>query len=95
MRVISKAAIRKFSDKHRDAMEPLLHWYDVAKRANWASLAAAREDFGHADAVGGFTVFNIAGDKYRLIAVVKYKWQMIYIRQILTHADYMKGKWKS
>lgn len=40
-------------------------------------------------------VFNIGGNKYRLIAVIKYKWQIVYIRQILTHAVYSKEKWKS
>ena len=71
-----------------------MHWYAVTKRARWTSLADAREDFRHADQVGRFTVFNIAGNKYRLIATIKYEWQMVYIRQIPTHADYDKGKWK-
>ncbi len=47
-----------------------------------------------ADAVDAFTVFNIGGNKYRLISVIRYRWQIAYIRQILTHAEYDKGRWK-
>jgi mRNA interferase HigB len=80
--------------KHADALEPLMHWYRVTKRARWQNLADVREDFAHADVVGEYTVFNIGGNKYRLIATMKYRYQMVYIRQILTHIDYDKGKWK-
>jgi mRNA interferase HigB len=94
VRILSKAAITDFSKTHSDAVEPLMHWYVVAKRARWTNLADVREDFRHADAVGLFTVFNIAGNKYRLIAVIKYRWQLIYIRHILTHFEYSKERWK-
>ncbi len=69
-----------------------MHWYFVAKRATRTSLQDAREDFRHADAAGLFTVFTIGGNKYRLITVIKYRWQVIYIRYILTHAEYSKEK---
>ena len=94
MRVISKAAIREFAKKHEDALEPLMYWYCVTKRARWASLAGVREDFRHADVVGLYTVFNIAGNRYRLIAAIKYRWAVVYVREILTHVEYNKGKWK-
>ena len=94
MRIISKAAITEFSKTHEDALEALLHWYAVAKRATWRHLADVRADFPHADAVEMFTVFNIGGNKYRLISVIKYRWQIVYIRHILTHRKYDEGKWK-
>ena len=94
MRIVSKAAITDFCKKHRDAVEPLMHWYVVAKRARWTNLTDVREDFRHADAVGAFTVFNVAGNKYRLIAAIKYRWQLVYIRRILTHSEYDKERWK-
>lgn len=72
-----------------------MHWYMVAKRANWQSLSEVRSDFRHADAVGLFTVFNVAGNKYRLVAVIKYRWKVIYLRYILSHAEYTKERWKS
>ena len=95
LRIISKAAITEFSKTHKDALEPLLHWHSVTKRATWRHLADARADFPHADTVGIFTVFNISGNKYRLIAAIKYRWQIVYIRYILTHAEYDEEKWKS
>ena len=95
MRIVSKAAITEFSTRHRSALEPLLHWYVVAKRAAWRHLADVREDFAHADAVDNFTVFNVGGNKYRLITIIKYRWQIVYIRHVLTHAEYDEGKWKS
>ena len=73
----------------------MLHWYHVAKRTRWQNLAEVRSDFSHADSVGEHTVFNINGNKYRLIAAIKYKWQIIYIRAILTDSDYDKGKRKA
>ena len=94
MRVISKAAITTFSQSHSDALAPLLRWYYVAKRATWTNLANVREDFPHADNVEHFTVFNIAGNKYRLITAIKYRWRVIYVRQILTHVEYDKDNWK-
>ena len=94
VRIISKAAITEFSKTHPDALEPLLHWHSITKRAAWRHLADVRADFPHANALGTFTVFNIRGNKYRLISVIKYRWQIVYIRHILTHAEYDKGKWK-
>ena len=94
MRIISKVVIREFSKKHASALEPLMHWYRVTKRARWSNLADVRVDFPHADLVGKYTVFNVAGNKYRLIASIKYRWQVIYLRHILKHAEYEKEKWK-
>jgi mRNA interferase HigB len=95
VRVISKAAITEFARIHEDALEPLMHWYVVAKRARWQNLVEVRGDFRHADAVGLFTVFNIGGNKYRLVTAIKYRWQVIYVRHVLTHSEYSKEKWKS
>jgi mRNA interferase HigB len=95
VRVISRAAIAEFAERYPDALEPLLRWYRVTKRATWRSLMETREDFSHADSVGIFTVFDIAGNHFRLIAVFKYRWQVLYIREILTHREYDKDKGKS
>jgi len=84
----------EFTRKRPEAVEPLMHWYRVAKRAIWRNLAEVRLDLPSADAVGVFTVFNIAGNKYRLISAIKYRWQVVYIRAILTHVDYSREKWK-
>jgi mRNA interferase HigB len=94
VRVIGKTAIAKFSESHPDALTPLLRWYFVAKRAAWTNLVDVRIDFPHADSIGPFTVFNVAGNKYRLVVAIKYRWQIVYVRQILTHAEYAKDTWR-
>jgi len=77
--VISKPAILRFSERHRDALVPLLNWYRITKRADWGSPVDVRKDFAHADVVGRRTVFNIHGNDYRLIARVNYKARRVYI----------------
>ena len=96
MRIISKTAITEFAAKpgRKYALEALLHWYAIARRAGWRHLADVRQDFPHADAVGIFTVFNIGGNKYRLVTVIKYRWRIVYIRNILGHVEYDEGKWR-
>ena len=92
--MIGKPAILEFSERHRDALFPLMNWYRITRRADWGSLADARRDFAHADIVGRRTVFNIHGNDYRLIARVNYKTRRVFILHILTHVEYSKGDWK-
>lgn len=94
MRVIGKPTILRFSERHGDALVPLMNWYRIARRADWGSLAEVRSDFAHADSVGRRTVFNIHGNHYRLIARVNYRTKRVFILRILTHAAYSKGDWK-
>ena len=100
MRVISRRRLREFWGRHADADTPLIAWYNIARRARWSSLADTRRDFLHADIVrvgsgAGLTVFNIGGNKYRLVVDVVYQYQIIYVKMIMTHAQYSKGKWKA
>ena len=94
MRVISRKAIVGFSRFHKDAEGPLDAWYRTVLRARWRNLTQARTDFPHADAVGERTVFNIGGNKYRLIARVNYRTQKVFILAVLMHAEYDKDVWK-
>jgi mRNA interferase HigB len=80
---------------HPDAESALNAWYKVARNAEWRSLDAVRKVYPHADFVGSYTVFNIRGNRYRLIAQVNYQFQQVLIREILTHEEYDKEKWKS
>ena len=77
------------------AESALSAWYRVAKEADWSNLAEVREVYPHADPVGRYTVFNIHGNRYRLIARVNYEYRRIYIRHIMTHKEYDKGDWKN
>lgn len=94
MHVISKKKLIGFWQKHPKAETSLQLWYKLAKSASWQNFVELRQVFPAADQVGNFTVFNIGGNKYRLIASVKYASQKIFIRYILTHAEYDKENWK-
>jgi mRNA interferase HigB len=76
--------------KHGDLASPLDAWYRVTKQAIWKSLHDIRQTWASADQVGNGTVFNIKGNEYRLIAWVNFKSQKVFIRHVLTHADYNK-----
>lgn len=95
MHIISRKRLLEFSQIHADASEPLDNWYRIASKAKWKYLDEVRQDFLSAEAVGNFTVFNIKGNNYRLIAGIDYEDQVIYIKYILTHAEYDKKKWKN
>lgn len=89
MRIIVKRTLREFWLLHPDAEQPLLAWYQVAKRADWATPAEVKAQFKNASLVGHErVVFNIAGNKYRLIAAINYAFQAIYIRFVGTHNEY-------
>jgi mRNA interferase HigB len=94
MHVITRKRLNEFAEKHRDARPSLAHWYAIMRKSRFANLAQLRETFPHADRVGKFTVFNIGGNKVRLIAAVHYNRNKIYIRHVLTHQEYDIGKWK-
>ena len=70
------------------------NWLQTTRKAKWQNFAELRADFGSADQVGRRTVFNIAGNKYRLIARVNYRSQRVFILHIMIHAEYVKGEWK-
>jgi len=93
--VISRKILRDFCEKHADSGEVLFSWYRVASKAQWESLVEVQVIYSKAEAVGNFTVFNIKGNTYRLIAEINYIKQRIYIKYILTHAEYDKEQWKN
>lgn len=98
-RVISVKRLREFWRRHADAEAALREWYRTASKAEWHSLRDVRLDYSHADPVivasrRTVVVFNICGNKYRLVADVLYRVQVIYVCAVLTHADYSKDRWK-
>ena len=94
MHIITRKRLLKFAEKHPSSHSGLDHWYRVMKRNNFSNFAALRQTFPNADQVGKLTVFNIGGNKARLIAAIHYDRQRVYIRYILTHPEYDKGNWK-
>jgi mRNA interferase HigB len=94
VRVISKRRLREFWEKHPDSKASLEEWYKLTRKADWRNLVEARATFRHADPVGTCTIFNIKGNDYRLITKIDYAYQKVFIKYVLTHAEYDKGKWK-
>jgi mRNA interferase HigB len=90
MHVISYRSLREYAVKHADIRDTLDNWYKVAARSDWGNLLEVQEVFPKAEAVGSFTVFNIKGNNYRLIVSIDYERQLIYIKYVLTHAEYDK-----
>jgi mRNA interferase HigB len=92
--VISRKRLLEAALEHGDLYAPLDVWYRIAKKAEWRSLEDVRKIFPMADGVGKYTVFNIKGNAFRLIAEINYRTGRLYIRHVLTHAAYDKGGWK-
>ena len=88
MHVISKKKLREFWEEHPRAESPLEAWYQVATQAEWETFADVRKAFNTADQVSKFTVFDIGGNKYRLIVAVAYRLGVVYVKFIGTHLDY-------
>ena len=97
--MISLKLLRAFWERYPDAQTPLRLWYKTAIHARWASLQDVRRDYPHADGVKTrsgevLTVFNIAGNKYRLIVRIRYDYELINVRHVLTHEEYDENRWK-
>ena len=94
MRVIALSTLKKFwrgKSSARDAEQPLLAWYRHALAADWSSPAQVKRDFGTASILrNGRIVFNIAGNKYRLVVWINFPYRVVYVRFIGTHAEYDK-----
>lgn len=94
MHIITRSRLVEFWEKHPDSKTSLLLWYKLTVKVNWQNPTELREFPFDADPVKNFTVFNISGNKYRLIVFIDYEYQKVFIRSILTHAEYDKEDWK-
>lgn len=94
MHVISRKKLKEAAEKHSGLAAALDTWFRVAKRAKWRHIDDVRQTYPHADAVGDYTVFNIKGNEYRLIVKIRYAVGRIYVKHVLTHAEYSKGGWR-
>ena len=95
MHVISRKKLKDAAARHGDLEGPLDASFRITKKALWRNLAEVRKTFSTADTVNNWTVFNIKGNQYRLITEINYSFGRIYIRHVLTHAEYDRGGWKS
>ena len=98
LHIISHKRLVEASRKYKDAGVPLDAWYRTAKIAEWKNLDEVRRTYPHADGVRAgervYTVFNVAGNKYRLVTEIYYEDQTILVRHVLTHVEYDREEWK-
>ena len=94
MHVITRKRINEFAEKYPETRTALANWYDLVRRNDFSSLPNLKLMFPSADQVENLTVFNVGGNKVRLVAAIHYNRKRIYIRAVLTHNEYDRGKWK-
>lgn len=91
MRVISQRELFEKVKPFADAKAAVQLWLDRVNAGDWRSFDALRRDFPSADIVGPLAIFNIRGNRYRLIVRMQFETQRVYIKEFLTHAEYDKG----
>ena len=94
MHLITKKTLKAFWQKYPDSKTALMRWVRIIQKNQFDDFAQLKLTFPNADLVGKLTIFNIGGNKYRLITAIHFNRQKIYSRQILTHKEYDKGDWK-
>jgi mRNA interferase HigB len=99
MRIIKPSRIVEFARRHSGAQASLVGWLATAKAASWGSLVDVRQTWRHADGVKvasgrTVTVFNIAGNAFRLITAIHHDRQTVYVLRFMSHAEYSKDRWK-
>lgn len=99
MRIIAAATVKDWALRYADAGRALEKWMDLVEEAEWRNLVEVRAVLPSADEVivnsgRPVVVFNIGGNKYRLIAAIHFDKQRVYAMEFLTHAEYDKDKWK-
>jgi len=92
--VISKKKVSDFIEGNLESKASLENWYRIVSKSDFGNFSDLRLTFPSADQVSDLTVFNISGNKYRLIAAIHYNRQILYVRDILSHAEYNKDKWR-
>ena len=89
MRIFTEKTLKEYIEIHSDAKTAIQEWVDIVKRSEWTCFADVRRTFNSADAVGNQRyVFNIKGNCYRIVAVIKFTIKFVYIRFVGTHSEY-------
>jgi mRNA interferase HigB len=95
MHLISAGKLREAASDRPDAAEAVKNFAKKVEFSSWQNLIEVQADYQSAESVGNFTVFNIKGNKYRLILSIDYEAQVAYFKYFLTHAEYSKDNWKN
>lgn len=94
MHIITRKRLIEFTQQHPDCPSTIESWYRIVKRTDFNSFAELRQASPGVDMVDNLTVFNIGGNKARLIAAIHYNTRRVYIRHVLTHKEYDRGYWR-
>jgi mRNA interferase HigB len=94
VRVVGREKIADFQKKHADSAAPLGRWIRIVEASAWKTTADVRATFGSADFAGGKVIFNIGGNKYRLISVISFEIRIVSVESVLTHQEYDRERWK-
>jgi mRNA interferase HigB len=95
MHLISAGKLIEAASSYSDAVEIAKNFAKKVEFSNWQNLIEVQTDYRSAESVGNFTVFNIKGNRYRLILSIDYEAQVAYFKYFLTHAEYSKDEWKN
>jgi mRNA interferase HigB len=95
MRVISKRPIREFWERHPESRFALEEWFRKVEQTAAPSFPELKKTFNSVDYFDGYTSFDVGGNKHRIATVIHYDKQRLYIRQVMTHADYDRNNWRT
>lgn len=95
MRIISEKRIREFWRDRPEAEGSMRAWIKTTRSASWKKFSEIRETYNHSDVYGGCVIFDVGGNKYRIIAKLAYGIGVVFIRSVLTHREYDENKWQS
>lgn len=94
MRIIGNSQLRQFAVSHPQAETPLQGWRRLIEKNDYAGWAELKSTFRTVDKVGDLAIFDIGGNRYRLIAHIRFEKRILYVRAVLTHREYEQGTWK-
>lgn len=94
MHIISRKPLRKFCEKHRDAEDDLNAWFKVVEKAEWKKWADVKQTYAKASQYKCCLIFNVCGNKYRLVVKHSPTWKDLFVVAVMTHREYDREKWK-
>ena len=94
MKLISNRVLREFAAIHPSAEAGLQNWRRLVERGSYRNFSELKDTFASVDKVGDRYVFNIGGNKFRLIAAISFATQHVFVKSVLTHGEYDQEKWK-
>src|SRR5579885_1068194 len=95
MHIISKKPLREFWEKHSGTEQSLKDWWTITSKTSWANFPSIKQTFNTTAVYGSCYIFDVGGNKVRLIAKIRFDKQTLYVRRVLTHPEYDKGAWKN